>query len=104
MLYPFAVSAWCISTVITGHGRKTMTVTAVRLRQTLGDTLAHVAYAHERVVVQKNGRDMAALGPIEDLKLLRALEDRIDLKAARAALAEPGANRSWADVKRDLGL
>jgi hypothetical protein len=46
----------------------------------------------------------AALVPMEDLQMLRALEDRIDLEAACEALAEPGASRSWAGVRAKLGL
>jgi prevent-host-death family protein len=80
------------------------TVNAVRLRATLADTLNQVAYAHERVIVEKHGKAVAALVPMEDLEILRALEDRIDLDAAREALAEPGTSRSWAEVKAELGL
>jgi prevent-host-death family protein len=80
------------------------TVNAVRLRATLADTLNQVAYAHERVIVEKHGKPVAALVPMEDLETLRALEDRLDLEAARQALAEPAASRPWAEVKAELGL
>ena len=80
------------------------TVNAVRLRATLADTLNQVAYAHERVVIEKHGKPVAALVPMEDLETLRALEDQIDLEAAREALAEPGASRPWAEVRAELGL
>jgi prevent-host-death family protein len=80
------------------------TLNAVRLRATLADTLNQVAYAHERVIVEKHGKPVAALVPMEDLEMLRALEDRIDLEAAREALAERGASRPSAEVKAELGL
>lgn len=80
------------------------TLNAVRLRATLAETLNQVAYAHERVIVEKHGKPVAALVPIEDLKTLEALEDRIDLEAAREALAEPVTGRPWAEVKAELGL
>jgi antitoxin (DNA-binding transcriptional repressor) of toxin-antitoxin stability system len=54
--------------------------------------------------VANHGKPVAALAPTEDLETLRALEDRIDLDAARQALAEPGPSRPWAEVKPELGL
>jgi prevent-host-death family protein len=52
--------------------------------------LNRVRYQGERVVVERRGKGVAALVPVEDLELLQALEDRIDLAAARKALREPG--------------
>jgi len=40
---------------------------------------------------------------VDDLELLEALENRVDLAAAKKALKEPG-RRSWQKVKADLGL
>ena len=39
-------------------------------------------------MIKKHGRPVAALVPVEDLELIRELEDRIDLQDARKALAE----------------
>ena len=48
---------------------------------------------------------MAALVPVEDLELIRELEDRIDLQDARKALADAkGKFIPWETVKRELGL
>jgi len=73
------------------------------LRESLADTLNRVAYKGERIVLERRGKDVAALVPLEDLALLNELEDRVDLEAARAALKEPG-SVPWADVKARLGL
>ena len=73
------------------------------LRTDLAETLNRVAYRGERVVVERRGKGVAALVPVEDLELLQALEDRIDLAAARRALKEPG-RIPWEKVKKDLGL
>jgi hypothetical protein len=40
---------------------------------------------------------------MDDLELIRALEDRIDLQRARKALKEKG-NVPWKKVKAELGL
>lgn len=63
-------------------------ITASKVRKDFSDTVNRVAYAGERVVLQRRGKEIAAVVPIEDLKLLEALEDRMDLADARAALAE----------------
>lgn len=63
-------------------------ITASKIRKDFSDTVNRVAYGGERVVLQRRGKEIAAVVPIEDLKLLEALEDRMDLVDARAALTE----------------
>lgn len=76
---------------------------ASSLRQKLADALNRVAYRGERIVLERRGKNVAALVSLEDLALLEALEDRMDLEAAREALQEPG-SVPWAAVKARLGL
>lgn len=51
---------------------------------------------------------MAALVPIEDMRFLEELEDRLDLEEARAALTEAKADPErpipWEKLKTELGL
>jgi len=58
----------------------------------------------QRVIVQRRGKDVAALVPFEDLELLERIEDEVDLAAIRQALAEGGDPIPWEKVKADLGL
>jgi prevent-host-death family protein len=76
-----------------------------RARARLTESVNRVSYRGERIVIQKHGRPVAALVSIEDLALIRELEDRIDLEDARKALAEAhGRSIPWETVKRELGL
>lgn len=76
---------------------------ASRARQEFADTLNRVVYGGERIVLERRGRDLAAIVPMDDLELIRALEDRIDLRKARKALGEKG-SVPWKKVKTNLGL
>ena len=78
-------------------------ISAVDARQQFADIINRSTYAKERIVITRRGKDLAAVVPIEDLKLLEEIEDRIDLEAARKALKESG-SVPWKKVKADLGL
>jgi prevent-host-death family protein len=78
-------------------------VSATDARKSFFDTISRVAYTGERFVVARHGKDVAALVPIDDLAVLKALEDRYDLDAVKEAMKEHG-TVSWEKVKADLGL
>ncbi len=55
-------------------------------RRNFSHTLNRVGYGGERIVLQRNGKDLAVLVPVEDAEFLEELGDRIDVEAARKAL------------------
>jgi prevent-host-death family protein len=75
-------------------------------RGEFSELVNRAAYRHERVLLTRHGKPVAAIISADDLALLEALEDRDDLEAARAALADPENAESipWEQVKADLGL
>ncbi len=79
------------------------TLTASELRANLADTLQRVAFKGERTVVTRSGKRLVAVIPVDDLELLEAIEDAMDVEAAKRALRERG-TVSWEKVKADLGL
>ena len=81
-------------------------INASEARKDFSDTLNRVAYNGERIVLERHGKSVAAIVPIEDLELLEALEDRLDHEAAKKALREVGKKGTipWAKIKADLGL
>ena len=74
------------------------------LRSEFSETITRVRFQGERILLERNGKAVAGLVSVDDLQLLEQLEDRIDLKAARAALKEPGRRVPWRDLKKTLGL
>jgi mRNA interferase RelE/StbE len=79
-------------------------LTASQLREDLATALNKVAFGGERIVLQRNNKDVAALVSMEDLSLLRALEDKLDLEEMKKSMDEPGANIPWEDAKKELGV
>jgi prevent-host-death family protein len=79
-------------------------LTASQLREDLASALNKVAFGGERIVLRRNNKDVAALVSIEDLALLRELEDKLDLAEMKKAMSERGANIPWKDIKKKLGI
>ncbi len=81
---------------------------ASKARDEFADTLDRVAYRGERIVLQRRGKDLAAIVPLADLALIEKIEDEIDVRAAKralAAMARTGRKAvPLAKLKRDLGL
>ncbi len=51
-------------------------------------SINRAAYGKERVRIAREGQDIAAVIPIEDLELLEELEDRLDVLEAFDAIKE----------------
>jgi prevent-host-death family protein len=60
----------------------------------------------ERFILRRHGRNVAAVVPVRDLAMLRAIEDRLDAEAADAALKDIEAKGTvpWETLKAKLGL
>jgi prevent-host-death family protein len=87
---------------------RTMRLNVVELRQSLAEILNRAEYQGERIIIHRRGKDVAAIVPLEDLKLLERLieevEDRLDVEAARVSMAESEDRIPYAEVRRRLGL
>lgn len=81
-------------------------VTATTVKKNISGTLSLAEYRKERVVITRQGKEVAAIVPIEDIKLLEELEDRLDLIDALSALeeAEEKGTKSWSALKKELGF
>lgn len=81
-------------------------VSAVQVRQRLTEVIDRAALRKERVILARRGKAVAAIVSLEDVELLEALEDQMDLEDARAALveAEKEGTVAWEEFKKELGL
>jgi prevent-host-death family protein len=60
----------------------------IEARRNFAEALNKAAYKGERIIVHRRGKDIAAIVSIEDLGLLEALEDRLDVEETDKILAE----------------
>jgi prevent-host-death family protein len=69
-------------------------ITASEARDEFAEVINRVAYGGERVVIRRREKELAAVIPLEDLRLLERLieqeEDRIDAEEARKAPGRSG--------------
>jgi len=72
-----------------------------QLRQHGREIIGRVEFAGERVILENNGRPVAAIVPIEDLELLERLEDVELARLADAADGEPGPDVPLAQVRSE---
>lgn len=62
-------------------------VSAVNLRQNLGEMLNQVQYRNDSIVINKDGKPVAALVDAELFARIRRMQDRFDALTARIAQA-----------------
>ena len=79
-----------------------MVITATELKKRFGEATSRVEYAGERIVVRRNGREAFALIPIDDLRLLEAIEDKIDILSAKESLEDPRPSVPWEEAQKEL--
>jgi prevent-host-death family protein len=77
-----------------------------KARKHFSDLISRASNEKERVILTRRGAAIAAIVRIEDVELLRDLEDRVDLADAEIALAEARefGTIPWETVKAELGL
>ena len=82
------------------------TLSTAEARDQFSDVINRAAYGKERIVLTRRGKALVAVVPIEDVELLRELEDYCDAKDADEALEDVRVHGTipWAQVKAELGL
>lgn len=75
-------------------------------RSELTEIVNHVAFGNDRYILTRNGKELAAIVSIEDLKRLEEMEDRLDVEIARRVdkdIKKHGTVK-WKEAKKELGL
>ena len=81
-------------------------VTTDDARGCLDDLVDRVASGEERIILTRDGQEVAALVHVEDALYLQELEDRQDREDVEAVRAEAQVKGTipWEQVKAELGL
>ena len=62
-------------------------IAVIDARKDLAEILNRAAYGKERVVLTRRGKDVAAIVPMDDLNILEAIEDHMDVTDSEKILA-----------------
>lgn len=73
-------------------------------RDHLGEIVSKAEHAHERTVLTRHGKAVAAVISLEDLRELEAAEDEADLAAARESLSSAQPRIPHAEVLAEFGV
>lgn len=75
-------------------------------REDFSEVINQVSYNRKRIVLHRRGKALVALIPVEDLEILEAIEDSLDIEQAQKALREANKKGTipWTKLKKELGL
>ncbi|OQY04771.1 MAG: hypothetical protein B6I25_06515 [Planctomycetales bacterium 4572_13] len=74
-----------------------------KLREDISDIVNRVRYTGERITIEKQGKAACVIVSLDDLKLLEAIEDAIDIEAAEESIKRNDFV-DWDIAKKKLGL
>ena len=78
---------------------------ASEVRKDFAETIDRVRHRGERIILHRRGKDVAAIVPLEDLALIEAVEDRLDLEEAKRRLNDPNDKTfPYEEIRRELEL
>lgn len=79
------------------------TISVTKMRENLAEIIGEVRFAHKRIKLTSNGKNVGAIIPLEDLELLEVLEDKIDIELVEQA-SKDGQFYSLDQVLEENGL
>jgi prevent-host-death family protein len=77
---------------------------ASQVRERFAEILDEVINGNEQLIIQRHGKDVAALISTEDLERFQELEDLADLREMAAIEANGEVPVPWEGLKAELGL
>ena len=82
----------------------TITISTASARKNFAEIVNQVAYGVEPVILTRRGKEVVALVSIEELELLKQIENHLDIEDAKKALFEASENLPAEEVWKQLGL
>ena len=82
----------------------TIKISTADVRKNFSTIVNRVSFGKESIILTRRGEDIAALVAMDELRLLQALEDRIDIADAIKAIKEPGDDIPAEQFWKKLGL
>ncbi|WP_236682655.1 type II toxin-antitoxin system Phd/YefM family antitoxin [Rickettsia felis] len=58
-------------------------ITTASAREHFSEIVNRSSYGKERIVLSRRGKDLAAIIPMEDLKLIEMIENKLDIEEAK---------------------
>lgn len=82
------------------------TMTTVAARNDFSTVVNQASFGKKRIILTRRGKKVAAVVPLDDIELLEAIADKIDIDQAHKAINEynQGKYTSWKAIKEDLQL
>ncbi len=78
---------------------------ASKVREDFSEVIDEVRHHGERVILHRRGKDVAAIVPLEDLALIEAIEDKMDVEEAMRRLNDPkDESMPYDEIRKKLGL
>ena len=79
-------------------------VSSSEVRRNWSDFLTRASYGKERIRIERSQKVAVGIVPVEDVDLLEALDDFIDILDAREAAADARKNGTipWDEFRREL--
>lgn len=73
-------------------------------RGSLAEIINRSAFGKERIFLSRHGKNIVAVVPAEDIQILEAIEEEMDIKTALAALKEAKKKGTipWEKAKEEL--
>ncbi|XVN41498.1 MAG: type II toxin-antitoxin system prevent-host-death family antitoxin [Rickettsia endosymbiont of Argas persicus] len=65
-----------------------LNITTSVAREYFSEIINRSSYGKERIILSRRGKDLAAVIPIEDLKLIELIENKLDIEEAEEAIRE----------------
>jgi prevent-host-death family protein len=78
-------------------------ITMADLRRDLARVVNSVAFGNERVIVERHGKPLVAVVPLDDLELIEKFEDHLLAEKCERILADPEEEWiPWEQAKAEL--